>query len=228
MRRSDRLLRLMQALRTLPAPVTAARLAEALGISRRTLCRDVGALRASGAIIDGEAGVGYVLVEDGALPPLTLERLEVEAVVLGLEAVGVLGDPALAEAARRAGAKIVAGLGERRQREALHAALMIHSFTERPTHAVSLDALREACWEERVVEIAYVDKEGRRTERAVEPLALVYLDRSLGLLARCRLRQDYRAFMVERIETLAPTARSFRPRRVAMLREHLARLRGSA
>lgn len=217
----------MQALRTLPAPATAARLAEETGVSRRTLYRDVEALRASGAIIDGEVGVGYVLIEDGALPPQTLERLEVEAVMLGLAAVSGLGDPSLAEAARHAGAKIVASLGGRRRREALHAALMTHSFVERAEPFVSLDVLREACWEERAVEIAYVDKEGRRTERIVEPLALVYLDRSLGLLARCLLRQDYRTFIVERIERLEATERSFRPRRVPMLREHLARLRGA-
>lgn len=228
MSRTDRLFRLMQALRTLPSPVTGARLAEKIGVSRRTLYRDIEALRVSGAIIDGEAGVGYVLVEDGALPPQTLERLEVEAVMLGLAAVSGLGDASLAEAARQAGAKIVATLGERRQREALHAALMSHSFVERPAPTVSLDLLREACWEERAIEIIYVDKEGRRTKRIVEPLALVYLDRLLGLLARCLLRQDYRTFIVERIEHLAATDRSFRPRRVPMLREHLARLQGTS
>ena len=218
----------MQAMRALPAPVTAARLAGELGVSRRTLYRDVAALRASGAILDGEAGVGYRLVEDGALPPQTLERLEVEAVVLGLAVAGQMGDASLAAAARGAGAKIVASLPEQRQREALHAVLMAHSFAERRDPGVSLDALREACWQERAVEIAYRDKAGRPTTRAVEPLALVYLDRALALLAHCRLRQDYRIFMVDRIERLEPTGHSFRPRRVAMLREYVARLRGSA
>lgn len=227
MSRSDRLFRLMQALRILPAPVTAARLAEETGVSLRTLYRDVDAIRASGAIIDGAAGVGYVLVEDGALPPQTLDRLEIEAVVLGLAAVAGFGDPAVAASARNAGAKIVASLGERRQREALHTVLMVHSMTERPPPAVSIDLLREACWDERAVEIVYVDGRGARTERVIEPLALVYLDRALGLLARCRLRQDFRTFMVDRIESVVAMRSSFRPRRAAMLREHLARLRGT-
>lgn len=226
MGRSDRLFRLMQALRTLPAPVTAARLAEETGVSLRTLYRDVDALRASGAIVDGAAGVGYILIEDGSLPPQTLDRLEIEAVILGLAAVEGFGDPTLAAAAREAGAKIVASLGERRQREALHTVLMIHSMTERTPPAVSVDLLREVCWDERAVEIVYVDGQGVRTERVIEPLALVYLDRSLGLLARCRLREDYRTFIVERIERAVATRSSFRPRRAAMLREHLTRLRG--
>ncbi len=226
MSRSDRLVRLMQALRMLPAPVTAARLAEETGVSRRTLYRDIDTLRTSGAIIDGAAGAGYVMIEDGAMPPQALNRLELEAALLGLAAAQGFGDASLAEAARGAAAKLTASLSERRQREAMHSVSMIHSMIDRAPPAVSLDALRTACWDERAVEIVYVDSEGVRTERTIEPLALVYLDRTLGLLAHCLLRQDYRTFIVARIERLAPTTRSFRPRRVPMLREHLARLRG--
>jgi biotin operon repressor len=67
MSRSDRLLRLLHALRSLPAPVTAARLAAETGVSVRQVYRDVGALRAAGGRIDGEAGYGYALAEDPAL-----------------------------------------------------------------------------------------------------------------------------------------------------------------
>lgn len=69
MSRTDRLMRLMDALRRLPAPVTAARLAGETGVSARQLYRDIATLRAGGALIDGEAGVGYSLTEDPALPP---------------------------------------------------------------------------------------------------------------------------------------------------------------
>ncbi|QHQ35912.1 helix-turn-helix transcriptional regulator [Algicella marina] len=229
MPRSDRLLRLVQALRTLPAPVTAARLAEEMGVSHRTLYRDIAALRASGAIIDGEAGVGYVLVEDGAMPPQTLERLELEAVILGLAAVGNFGDQALASAAASAAAKIVGSLDERRQREALHPVLMSYSYIERAPWTVPQEEIRRACWEERALEISYRDKHGAVTERIIEPLAMVYFDCGLALLARCRLRQDYRIFRLDRIVSVQTTSDSFRPRRAAMLREHLALLesRGS-
>jgi predicted DNA-binding transcriptional regulator YafY len=59
MAKSDRLFRLLTALRMLPHPVTAARLAEDMGVSERTIYRDIDSLRAGGALIDGEAGVGY-------------------------------------------------------------------------------------------------------------------------------------------------------------------------
>ena len=56
--RIDHLMRLMDALRRLPAPTTAARLAAETGVSPRQLYRDIATLRAGGALIDGEAGVG--------------------------------------------------------------------------------------------------------------------------------------------------------------------------
>ena len=102
MARADRLFRLLSALRMLPQPVTAARLAVETGVSVRTLYRDNDALRAGGALIDGAAGVGYVLTEDPALPPQMFTRLEVEALVLGLAEVRLAGDPALAKAAEAA------------------------------------------------------------------------------------------------------------------------------
>jgi predicted DNA-binding transcriptional regulator YafY len=61
--RSDRLFRLLQAMRVMPAPITAARLAEEMGVSLRSLYRDIDSLRAAGARIEGERGYGYRLVE---------------------------------------------------------------------------------------------------------------------------------------------------------------------
>ena len=69
MAKSDRLLELMQLLRTLPSPVTAARLAQELGASERTIYRYIENLRAAGAVIDGAAGYGFTVVEDPAMPP---------------------------------------------------------------------------------------------------------------------------------------------------------------
>ena len=57
-------MRLLEALRRLPKPVTAARLAAETEISLRQLYRDIATLRAGGALIDGAAGYGYTLTED--------------------------------------------------------------------------------------------------------------------------------------------------------------------
>ena len=92
----------------MPAPVRAVQLADELNVSLRTVYRDIDALRGLGAVIDGEAGFGYTLIEDAALPPLGFENDELEALVLGLRDVAVIGDPALARAAQSALAKLTA------------------------------------------------------------------------------------------------------------------------
>ena len=225
MARTDRLFRLLTALRRLPQPVTAARLAEETGVSPRTLYRDIAALRAGGALIDGEAGLGYTLTEDPALPPQMFTRLEVEALTLGLAEVRFAGDPALASAAEAALAKIVATLPERVQRQAMHAVSRTYRSQPRPPAPAWLATLREACWEERAVDLAYRDRDGAETRRRVLPLSVVFLDRSLMLLAWCCLRQDFRRFHVAEMSDVALSAESFRPRRVALLREFITRIR---
>src|SRR6202000_950437 len=101
-----RLLELLDILRRHRGPVTGARLAEELGVSLRSLYRDVEALRGRGAEIEGEAGFGYVLKPGFLLPPLMFSRAEIEALVLGSRWVAKRGDPELAGAAAKALAKI--------------------------------------------------------------------------------------------------------------------------
>lgn len=226
MARPDRLFRLLDALRRLPQPVTAARLAEETEVSLRTLYRDIDTLRAGGALIDGAAGLGYSLTEDPALPPQMFDRLEVEALVMGLAEVRMAGDPALAQAADRALAKITATLPERVQCQAIHAVQMSYRAERRPPAPANLALIRSACWDEMALRIGYEDNSGAATERVIWPLALVFLDRALMLLAFCQLRQDYRRFHLHRISAVAPTGDSFRPRRVPMLRDFVRQLRG--
>ena len=226
MSRSDRLFRLLDTLRRLPPPVTAARLALETGVSERTLYRDIDSLRSGGALIDGAAGLGYTLTEDPALPPQMFTRLEVEALVLGLAEVRVMADPALSRAAEMAMAKITATLPERVQRQAIHAVTQVYRFDKRDPPPVDMTLLREAAWDERALDIGYRDSAGLVSVRRIYPLSVIYLDRSLMVLAWCCLRQDYRRFVVDRISSLRAAAESFRPRRVQMLREFTTLLKG--
>lgn len=225
MARADRLLRLLAALRRLPQPVTADRLAEETGVSPRTLYRDIAALRAGGALIDGAAGLGYTLTEDPALPPQMFTRTEVEALVLGLAEVRQMGDPDLAGAAASALAKITASLPERVQRQAIHALSLSHRFDPRPPAPAHIGPLRQAGWDEAEVEITFTDRNGARTRRRIWPLAILHLERSLICLAWCCLRQDFRRFDLDRMADVAVTGASFRPRRVALLRDYVALIR---
>lgn len=225
MARSDRLFRLLDALRRLPQPVTAARLAMETEVSERTLYRDIETLRAGGALIDGAAGYGYTLTEDPALPPQMFTRLEVEALVLGLSEVRMAGDPELAQAAEAALAKITATLPERVQRQAVHAVQQTYRFERRPPAPAALALIRQACWDEVAVDISYTDKAGAQSVRRIWPLSVVFLDRTLMVLAWCCLRQGFRKFQLHQIADATVTDTSFRPRRVPLLRDFLQKMR---
>ena len=88
--------------------------------------------------------------------------------------------------------------------------------------------LRAATWEEETVRFSYVDAKGAATTREVDPLGIVYLQDTNMLMAWCHLRHDFRVFRLDRMDDLVRTGRSFRPRRVPMLRDYTARLREEA
>lgn len=228
MSRSARLIQLMQLLRTATPPVKADTLATELGISVRSIYRDIDTLRGSGAVIDGEAGFGYTLEEDPALPPMLFSRDEMEALVLGLREVIEVGDPVLAGAAGNALSKIKACLPERMRLQFDHAVLHAKRFHDRPPIGIDVAALREAARDELAVDMDYADMNGQPTSRQVLPLAIVFMDQTLMLLAWCRLRADFRSFRVDRIQRLTVSEASFRPRRVPLLRDCLERLEREA
>jgi len=228
MSRSERLIQVVQYLRTHTPPVRAEDLAEELDISVRSVYRDIDSLRKSGAIIDGEAGFGYTLEEDPALPPMLFSGEEMEALVLGLREVMEVGDPVLAKAAKNALGKVKACLPQRMRQQSEHAILHAKRYRSRPDVSIDISALRQFTRDEQAVDMNYVDVKGQATTRRIFPLGLVFMDSTLMLLGWCTLRKDFRSFRVDRINTIAETDESFRPRRVAMLKRFLKRLDGEA
>ncbi|WP_120634087.1 YafY family protein [Ruegeria sp. EL01] len=225
MSRTARLFQLMQALRSGPSPKTSVQLAQDLDVSARTIHRDIDALRGLGAVIDGEAGFGFTLIEDATLPPLGFTDDELEALVLGLREVQVIGDPALADAASAALRKLQGRLPPRQSHRLSHAVLAATRFNRPSAPTIEVAALRQATWDERTVEFSYTDAKGDPTRRRVNPLSIVYMDRSNVLLSWCHLRQDFRVFRLDRMHEMSVTDQSFRPNRVPMLRDALARIR---
>ncbi|MBL1405845.1 MAG: transcriptional regulator [Hyphomicrobiales bacterium] len=220
MSRSIRLIQLMQQLRSSSPPIRAGDLAQELNVSVRSIYRDIDTLRASGAIIDGEAGFGYTLVEDPALPPMMFSRDEMEALVLGLREVGQVGDPVLAKAANDALHKIKACLPERMRLQFEHSILHAIRFHPRPKISIDIAKLRQAAWEEYEISINYTDAKDEETQRNLKPLSIIFMDQALMLLAWCNLREDFRSFRIDRIKTLSVTNVSFRPKRVSLLRDY--------
>jgi len=219
MSRASRLLELMELLRRHQSPVAGAALADTLGVSLRTLYRDLETLKAQGADIQGEPGLGYVLRPGFTLPPLMLTADEIEALVLGSRWVSVRADERLAAAALHAIAKLRAVL-PRDLRESVDAATMtVPGSVEKSEQTVDLASIRAAIRNQHKLRIAYRDRDGSGTERTIWPLLIGVFERVLVVPAWCELRQDYRAFRVDRMLRLDLTASPFPRARGVLLKE---------
>jgi predicted DNA-binding transcriptional regulator YafY len=218
MSRSERLFSLLQALRRYRRPVSGKALAQELGVSMRTLYRDIATLQSQGADIDGEPGIGYVLRPGFILPPLMFSEDEIEALVLGSRWVASRGDDGLGLAARDVLAKIAAVLpGE--LRDSLDAANLFAVPFKAAAGSAELAAIRRAIRFERKLSIRYQDGRGSDTKRLIWPFAVGFFDRVHVVVAWCELRKDFRHFRTDRITELAVTDARYGRRRQAMLKE---------
>ena len=217
--RSARLLQLVDELRRHRFPVSGAQLAQAMGVSLRTLYRDIATLQAQGAPIEGEAGIGYVLRPGFMLPPLMFTEDEIEALALGSRWVAAQPDARLADAARHALARIAAVLPAELRRSLETSGLLVPgnpSASGAPTE-VWLTALRLAIRQEQRVEIEYLDLNGQPSTRVLWPFALGFFAQVRVLAAWCELRQDFRSFRTDRITRLQTLGTRYPTRRQVLL-----------
>lgn len=222
MRRTDRLFEIVQLFRS-GRLLLGRDIAERLGVSLRTVYRDIETLVASGVPIDGERGVGYVLREPIFLPPMTLTPEELRALHLGAEVVRQTGDVELATAAERLLSKIAAVLpSDRRALRPLQGLAVYTSIAAAPCE--HLGALRRAVAERHVVLIRYCNPEGVTTERRIRPLQTEYWGRVWTCPAWCELREDFRVFRVDRIEACIDTGDLFLPEAGRSYTDYIASL----
>jgi predicted DNA-binding transcriptional regulator YafY len=219
MSRAERLLDLIQLLRRHRAPISGPDLAKELGVSIRTLYRDIATLQAQGADIQGEPGLGYVLRPGFMLPPLMFSVDEIEALVLGSRWVARRADdPRLSDAAANALSKISAVLPTD-LRESLEAAPLLVPAGDVVPSTVDLATIRGAIRRERKMDINYRDAGGAASTRTIWPFAIGFFERVRVIAAWCELRQDYRNFRLDRIGAMDVMAERYPRRRAAMLRE---------
>lgn len=219
MSRAERLLGLIQVLRLHRQPVSGAQLAETTGVSLRTLYRDIDALKAQGASIDGEAGVGYVLRPGFMLPPLMFSEEEIEALVLGSRWVHQRADRALADAAANVLAKIGAVLPKDLRDTLDDSGLLIGPGDPIAAGDAELPKIRQAIRTERKLGLSYRDKDGAASQRVIWPFGVGFFEKARVVMAWCELRQDFRHFRTDRITTLTVTDKRYPRRRQVMLKE---------
>ncbi|WP_406850180.1 helix-turn-helix transcriptional regulator [Chromobacterium phragmitis] len=224
MARSERLLDLLQLLRRYRLPVTAQTLADELGVSVRTVYRDIASLQLQGADIAGEPGMGYQLRPGFLLPPLMFADEEIEALVLGMRWVEKRADSRLARAAGNALAKVAAVLPDDLRRRLEDETLLVGP-ADGPGIAVDMAALRDAIRLQRKLVLSYRDVNGGGdSRRVVWPFALGFFEKVQVLAAWCELRQDFRHFRCDRILRCESADERYPRRRQVLLKEWRQRL----
>jgi len=219
MSRTGRLFMLMDAMRGYRRPVTAARLAEQLGVSERTIYRDIQTLSGLGAPLEGEAGVGYMLKAGFFLPPLMFGADELEALVLGARWVRRQGDEALAAAANNALAKIAAATPKDLRDDMAETSLWVPLGQDQDTASdIHVRPVREAIRYQHRLRMAYQDEHGKPSERVVWPFALAFLEGKRLLAAWCELRMAFRHFRIDRIAAVESLGQRYPARRSDLLK----------
>jgi predicted DNA-binding transcriptional regulator YafY len=219
MSRTSRLLDLLQLLRNRSQPVTGPDLATELGISIRTLYRDIATLQAQGADIRGEPGLGYILQPGFTLPPLMFTTEEIEAIVLGSRWVAAgHADTRLSQSASQALSKITAVLPPE-LRERAEATNLLVARNRDPAGAVDPAEIRSAIRNEQKLAIVYGALDGSQSERVIWPFLIGFFDRIRVVAGWCELRQDFRSFRLDRIASVQVLDGRYPRRRAVLLKD---------
>jgi predicted DNA-binding transcriptional regulator YafY len=208
MRRADRLFEIIQVLRRKKC-TRAADLASLLGVSERTIYRDVSDMVARGVPIEGEAGVGYIMRPGFDLPPLMFTENEIEALLLGARIVQSWADPELAAAAAIAIDKIGAVSPEPLRKQLDLVRLWAPTSHSREPITIDQGALRRAIRHQRKVSFAYRDQNGQSTERTVRPLIMAFSGTVWVLAGWCESRDGFRVFRIDRMSNFIVTDTAF-------------------
>jgi predicted DNA-binding transcriptional regulator YafY len=216
---SSRLLSLLSLLQT-RRDWSGSELAERLGVSGRTIRRDVDRLRELGYPIDAVSGPagGYRLRAGAAMPPLLLEDDEAVAIAVGLRAAAGAAITGIEETSVRALVKLEQILPSRLRRRvrALQSATVTLSFApgSAPIDPETLTLIAGACRDRERLRFAYVGRDGAESRRYVEPHSLVSVGHRWYLVGWDRDREDWRTFRVDRLSSPFCDATRFEPRTV--------------
>lgn len=214
---SARLLKLLSLLQA-RRDWTGADLATRLGVSERTVRRDVDRLRELGYPVDASRGTdgGYRLGTGASMPPLLLDDDEAVAIAVGMRTAARTPVTGIEETSVRALAKLEHVLPPRLWRRVTALAeYTVPIPPDSPAPQIDpavLTALASACRDHERLRFDYQSHDGTATVRTAEPHRLVSWGRKWYLVAWDTEREDWRTFRVDRIEPRTPTGPRFPPR----------------
>lgn len=218
MSRAERLLDLIEEFRRHRRPIAGNNLAQAMGVSIRTLYRDIASLRALGADIEGEAGVGYVLRSGFHLPPIMFSAEEVDALVLGAMWVADKGDAALVEAARKAMARLTAIMPIELVDRVEARYVVVGQSEASNQDNIDMAIVRQTIHKEHKLLIQYCDAKGQHSERIIWPFMLIFFNGGRLISAWCELRNCIRHFRTDRISSISEISSRYPSRRHKLLK----------
>lgn len=190
--------------------VRASDLAERFGISLRTVYRDMRTLEEAGVPIVSEAGIGYSLMQGYRLPPVMFSKEEAAALLISEKLIRELGDESTGDYHRSAMYKIRAVLQntDKEYLEYLEDRVLVRKNPYLPELQYNnyFGLITEAIIGNRLMKMKYFSNHRyENTERVIEPVGIWFLSGRWHMTAWCRLREDYRHFRIDRIQTIEST-----------------------
>lgn len=190
--------------------LTATQLADKFDVSIRTIYRDIRSLEQSGVPIITEEGRGYSLMPGYTLPPAMLSDEESQALLTGEKLIEKTKDLSLIENYRNALIKIK-GLLPPGSKERMHLlnermAIIRSSFT----NSNYLSTIQISLTNRQLLRINYQTLyKKENTLRFVEPHGLFQTQEKWILIAWCQLREDFRSFRIDQIQSMELTTQKF-------------------
>lgn len=204
MRKAEKLFQLTNLIRS-KQPITADKMAFALGVSVRSIYRYIDDLSISGIPIYGTPGVGYRLDKNFELPPLNLTEKEFDALILGVGMVTSWTGDQLSNAAKSLAVKIEASLPSK-HRDVFSSVVFAPDIQpymiDKKNDRDRWETLHAAIKNTQQIDFEYFSLEGVLTNRRVYPLGLFYWGAKWTIGAWCTERADYRNFRIDRMASL--------------------------
>lgn len=215
-----RLVRLTAILTQLQAKrlVTAKEIAERHQVSIRTIYRDIRTLEKSGIPIVTEEGKGYSIMEGYTLPPILFTEEEANALITAEQLINQNKDASLSAQYQNAVLKIKSVLkySQKEKTELLASRLQVRDNPENAQTSNYLVQLQSTITNYRLVKIAYLSLDDRKSEREIEPFAVYTTQNNWILIAYCRAKRDFRAFRLDCIQHLQLLNCHFKPHNITL------------
>lgn len=198
--------------------LTAREIAEKHNISIRTVYRDIRTLESSGIPIITIEGKGYSIMEGFNLPPVMFTEREANAMITAEKIIFGNKDKSLIDEYKNAVSKVKAILrhAQKEKTELLSKRLIVRKNAENKNTSSYLMLIQETITNFKLLKISYHSLQNEKTERLIEPFALYSTQENWLLVAFCRLRNDFRAFRLDRIENLQVQNQQFEPHKMTL------------